>query len=298
MNRSRSTPEHSERREPVLRLSEGAITWSSGASPAAARRIAARLLRKRNETRAIIVCVDMRQSTNLMLNVEDFDGYARVLAQWIAFAKQVTLHLGGWFDKFTGDGFLSFWEAERLDRKTYSAIFEFLHAINHNFLHEITRDIAHHAGALPAGFGIGTGVDVGKVLLSDLTPPKKFGVTIHHETSVDSTDLGLKPVTSSVTALGRAVVGAARLAEEADPYEILAGPQFGIPIEHDHRLLPAGTSVERVVVAVKNPFGEQSVFRLIPRDLDYELASHVPHLDARRRHSTMTPPDSSATLVK
>lgn len=263
---------------PIAPLSASAIANGTGRGQEEAERLSKRLIREENQVRAVVVCYDIRESTNLMLNLEDFNGYAIALAQWAATVKYTTTQAGGWFDKFTGDGVLAFWEVVDLNSSAYARVLNSVRSVCHTFMESMYTTVSHRAGSLPAGFGLAVGVDYGRVTLSDLSPPKGFTFHFHRSGTHEDVDLGLKPVTTSVTALGRPVVGAQRLSSAGLAYEILAGPQFAVPLEHDPRRIPPGFDIDRLVVDLKAPFGRQVTYRIRSQSVDRNLRRYFPHL--------------------
>lgn len=256
---------------------------SRGVGSQKARDLSVKLVTKENEARVAVLCFDIRNSTRLMLNSEDLNGYATELAKFVADVKTIVNQHGGWFDKFTGDGAIAFWVLDELTQEDFASILTgCVWSMENIWIHYIMPMISHTAGSLPAGFGLGTGIDYGRCLLSDLQPPANFGVNRVDSQTHKTTrfPVGGHPPTLSVTVLGRPVVGAVRLAEAADPFEILANPPFAVPLVHNHRLLPHGCRVSQRKVSLKEPIGDQIAYQIHMRNLDDELASHYPHLSA------------------
>ncbi len=58
---------------------------------------------------AIVIAGDIRRSTSLMKEAVSFQVYAQIINRFVTAIQIATRSCGGWFDKFTGDGFLAFW---------------------------------------------------------------------------------------------------------------------------------------------------------------------------------------------
>lgn len=57
----------------------------------------------------VVLAADIRRSTFLMREARDPNVFAGTLNRFISEAQGRIFHTGGWFDKFTGDGFLAYW---------------------------------------------------------------------------------------------------------------------------------------------------------------------------------------------
>ena len=56
-----------------------------------------------------VMAADIRESTTLMKEAIRFERFALVMDKFVSSVRLGIRRSGGWFDKFTGDGFLAFW---------------------------------------------------------------------------------------------------------------------------------------------------------------------------------------------
>ena len=61
---------------------------------------------------AIVLTADIRRSASILKESIDIQQYAKVLDDFVAEFRTVLSYHGGWFDKFTGDGFICYWLVE------------------------------------------------------------------------------------------------------------------------------------------------------------------------------------------
>ncbi len=165
-----------------------------------------------NRAYTFVVSLDIRKSTTVMLHYEDFNHYAATMAEFLCRLKDKCHELGGWFDKFTGDGALLFWTKEMeptskdIDQEFYrlaSKVLEFCDYSQNLFINEIKHKFMVSAGCIPEKYGLSIGVDYGSCILTDLPM-----LGINREV--------MKRATDNVTVLGRAVVGAVRMCSAAN----------------------------------------------------------------------------------
>ncbi len=220
--------------------------------------------------------MDIRQSTTFMLHVEDFDGYARIIANFIAFVKHTAAEKGGWFDKFTGDGALLFWTADSLSLKLLARILDFAVNIQHNFIEVTIPSFRVVAGCIPEKFGLSIGIDYGRCLVSNLAADQEF--------EVGGKPLPAETTQGSITVLGRAVVGAVRMVSAAGPHEILLNEGPGEFFYREWRKEgkeDTDTTIKRILVENKDLRGKQFAYRLDRRIIDEDLEKYYnPDADA------------------
>lgn len=79
------------------------------------------LIEKETRVPVTIAVCDIRGSTDLMRHSRSKGTYASIVTSFVEESKEIILSHGGWFDTFTGDGFVCFWipdayaEAESLN---------------------------------------------------------------------------------------------------------------------------------------------------------------------------------------
>src|SRR6266498_2619590 len=56
-----------------------------------------------------VMAADIRESTMLMKEAVRFELFARTMDKFVSAVRRGIGTPGGWFDKFTGDGFLAYW---------------------------------------------------------------------------------------------------------------------------------------------------------------------------------------------
>lgn len=194
----------------------------------------------RRSVDTIVLCVDIRSSTILMREALDHHRFADILTSFIGAAKNYIQNLGGWFDKFTGDGFLAYWptDSEQIQKHAKS-VSRFCGDTLRLFRDQISSDLKSNSRNFPSRAGISIGVDVGP--------------------------LHLMKVAGDLTIVGHPVVGAVRMVGMADPYEIFANVSVG------HRLVFNPTvavdlgvkCVERLIKPSKEYPDGQEVYRLV-----------------------------------
>ena len=239
------------------------------------------------------VCYVMKtcQSKDYPCNIEIKDNKGKV----------IPVQENGWFDKFTGDGVIVFWrlpdepypeeeyydlpedadyEQEKLklyNRKfneTVRVAIEFSIEVTKGFLEVALPDIRKTCGLLPADFGLSVGIDAGNCLLTELKPSRKCEdrfVKLGREREYNES---MEPVCPTVTVIGRAIIGANRMVQKAEPYEIIVnsypGSKLKEAMEDSKEKVGRGAkfSLERTVVCTKecNPV---EAYRVISGHLDH-----------------------------
>ena len=56
-----------------------------------------------------VMAADIRNSTSLMKEAIRFERFAFIMDKFVTAVRRGIRGPGGWFDKFTGDGFLAYW---------------------------------------------------------------------------------------------------------------------------------------------------------------------------------------------
>jgi len=73
-----------------------------------------------NPIRVIVLSADIRASTLLMKESMDFRQFAFAFSNLFTIAAEVLRAQRGWFDKFTGDGFLAYWVVDERHEADYA----------------------------------------------------------------------------------------------------------------------------------------------------------------------------------
>jgi len=157
-----------------------------------------------------VMAADIRGSTMLMKEAIRFERFAATMDRFVSTVRQGIGHYGGWFDKFTGDGFLAYWVVQSGHEEVYDERFvEAAGNIVHTattliglFHKRVLEDFRANSRNLPGNVGLSIGLDAGPGYL----------VTIAGE----------------LTVVGPPVVGAVRMVTAAsEPKEIIANVFLG-----------------------------------------------------------------------
>jgi class 3 adenylate cyclase len=153
-----------------------------------------------------VLAVDLRKSTELLANLDPMR-FAFRMHQFVNQARIAIRDGGGWFDKFTGDGFLAYWIEDLRETDEYHVfspvIFDdAIPGILDVFTSFVLPLLEEEANSeLPAGFGMGLGLEAGVAVLVE--------------------------VAGDMTILGMPVVDAVRMVSVAEPGEVLCDEMIG-----------------------------------------------------------------------
>src|ERR671918_3212699 len=70
-----------------------------------------------------VMAADIRESTMLMKEAVRFERFAYIMDKFVSSVRQGITKSGGWFDKFTGDGFLAYWLVQSASKEEYDESF-------------------------------------------------------------------------------------------------------------------------------------------------------------------------------
>ena len=112
-------------------ISADAIKRSTGLDAKSAKAVAKNIYRIGNQNNygeVVVVTLDIRKSSIVLVNLEDFEVYSNVITDYVCYVLKkcqsddfkcqvefkdddgkITQQECGWFDKFTGDGVIVFW---------------------------------------------------------------------------------------------------------------------------------------------------------------------------------------------
>jgi class 3 adenylate cyclase len=162
-----------------------------------------------------VMAADIRESTVLMREAVRFELFARIMDKFVSAVRRGIGTPGGWFDKFTGDGFLAYWVvqegADRDDaqQRFVEAAGNLAHTANELialFHSRVLEDFRRNSRNLSDGVGLSIGLDAGPAFLVEIA--------------------------GELTVVGPPVVGAVRMVTAAaGPREIVANVYLG---EHLH----------------------------------------------------------------
>jgi class 3 adenylate cyclase len=164
---------------------------------------------------------DIRKSTFLMKESISSKRFAQITRDFMKAVRDAASKNDGWFDKFTGDGFIIYWiyGDEANQQKYISQILSFSDALLSVFP-EVMNEYRTNSTNFPADTGLSLGVDSGLCTL------------------VNIEDLNL---------IGPPVVGASRMVTEAEPFEVLFNVSIGVWLNKDKERLAEdyGICIER-----------------------------------------------------
>ena len=161
-----------------------------------------------------VMAADIRESTTLMKEAVRFQDFARIMDKFVSAVRRGIGTPGGWFDKFTGDGFLAYWVVQQGPEEEYQRRFvEAAGNLAHTayelvelFHARVLEDFRRNSRNLSDGVGLSIGLDAGPGFLVEIG--------------------------GELTVVGPPVVGAVRMVTAAaEPREIVANVYLG---EHLH----------------------------------------------------------------
>src|ERR671933_3006391 len=180
-----------------------------------------RLVKTGDQVGIHVLVGDIRKSTFLMKESISSKRFAQITRDFMKAVRDTASKNEGWFDKFTGDGFIIYWiyGGEANQQKYIPQILSFCDALLSIFP-EVMNEYRTNSTNFPAGTGLSLGVDSGLCTL------------------VNIEDLNI---------IGPPVVGASRMVTEADPYEVLFNVSTGSWLNKDKDRLAKdyGICIER-----------------------------------------------------
>jgi class 3 adenylate cyclase len=144
---------------------------------------------------AIVLTVDIRRSSCVLKESIDIPQYARILDDFVAEFRTVLHYHGGWFDKFTGDGFICYWLVEQSFAERMETVLDFCCSVMNNFRGYYYPAFVANMRNEPAGIGLSIGVDAGPCYLT--------------------------PIVGDLTIIGSPIVGSVRMCDTCPPYHLL-----------------------------------------------------------------------------
>ena len=143
---------------------------------------------------AIVLPVDIRRSSSVLKESIDIPQYARILDDFVAEFRTVLHYHGGWFDKFTGDGFICYWLVENSFAERMETVLDFCCSVMDNFRTYYYPAFVSNMRNEPAGIGLSIGVDAGPCYLT--------------------------PIVGDLTIIGSLIVGSVRMCDSCPPYHL------------------------------------------------------------------------------
>jgi class 3 adenylate cyclase len=156
-----------------------------------------------------VMAADIRESTTLMKEAVRFERFAQVMDKFVSSVRQGIRRSGGWFDKFTGDGFLAYWILQPGRTEDYE-----------ERLVQTTGDVAHTANILIALFHR-------RVLEDFRSNSRNLSAGVGLSMGLDAGPGYIVKIADELTIVGSPVVGAVRMVNAAGAREILANVYLG-----------------------------------------------------------------------
>jgi class 3 adenylate cyclase len=156
-----------------------------------------------------VMAADIRNSTSLMKEAIRIETFAFIMDKFVTAVRRGIRAPGGWFDKFTGDGFLAYWIVQspesEYDERFVEAAGNMVHSAHTlvDFFHRLVlEDFRSNSRNIPDGVGLSMGLDAGPGYLVQIG--------------------------GELTVVGPPVVGAVRMVTAAtEPREIIANVFLG-----------------------------------------------------------------------
>jgi class 3 adenylate cyclase len=186
---------------------------------------------------AIVVVGDLRMSTLVLKEAVQPSVFARFIVGFTEAVRALANASGGWFDKFTGDGFVAFWIPPRNRPVDLGTVPDFCRTVL-SAADSLLASLRRNSRNFPAGAGLSIGIDAGPC---ELVRVGEF-----------------------VTLVGSPIVGATRMVEGAAAHQTILNVYLGSALERDTVLLEsAGIRLDRKVVRTKEYPNGQEAFELV-----------------------------------
>jgi class 3 adenylate cyclase len=188
---------------------------------------------------AAVVVGDLRMSAFVLKEAVRPALYARFIIGFTEAVRSLANARQGWFDKFTGDGFVAFWLEQPGASPGVTLVPPFCQALM-PAAETLISNLRRNSRNFPVGVGLSLGVDSGPC--------------------------ELVKVGDSLTVVGSPIVGATRMVSCARARQTLVNVYLGEALEHaQDRFLDAGVRVERTSVKTKEYPEGQEAFEQIGR---------------------------------
>lgn len=155
-----------------------------------------RAIADREPIEAIVLTADIRRSSSLLKESIDTLQFATILDDFVGEFRTVLCYHNGWFDKFTGDGFICYWLVENSFASHMETVLAFSATVMENFRRYYYPAFVSNLRNIPSGVGLSIGIDAGPCHVA--------------------------PIAGDLTLVGPPIVGAVRMADAArGPYELI-----------------------------------------------------------------------------
>jgi class 3 adenylate cyclase len=213
---------------------------------------------------ADVVVGDLRMSAIVLKEAVKTSLYARFIIGFTEAVRSLANGSGGWFDRFTGDGFIAYWVRPAGDDTGTADVPEFCRAVL-PAAESLIANLRRNSRNFPVGVGLSLGADSGPC--------------------------ELVLVGGALTLVGGPIVGATRMVAGAEANRTLVNVYLGERFERDgKRLAEAGIRVERTSVSTKEYPQGQVAYELLFSQLSTGSDPSVPGVGNRRGQSPPSTP--------
>lgn len=186
---------------------------------------------------AVVVVGDLRMSSLVLKEAIQPSLFARFIVGFTEAVRGLANASGGWFDKFTGDGFVAFWIPPKSSPVDATNIPEFCRTVL-SAADALLSNLRRNSRNFPAGTGLSIGIDAGPC--------------------------ELVRVGELVTLVGSPIVGASRMVAGAAAHQTILNIHFGSALEREASTLASdGIRLVRTVVRTKEYPEGQEAFELV-----------------------------------
>jgi class 3 adenylate cyclase len=186
---------------------------------------------------AVVVVGDLRMSSLVLKEAIQPSLFARFIVGFTEAVRGLANASGGWFDKFTGDGFVAFWIPPKSNPVDATNIPEFCRTVL-SAADALLSNLRRNSRNFPAGTGLSIGIDAGPC--------------------------ELVRVGELVTLVGSPIVGASRMVAGAAARQTILNIYFGSALEREASSLATdGIRLVRTVVRTKEYPEGQEAFELV-----------------------------------
>ena len=161
-----------------------------------------RAIVERSAIETIVLTADIRRSAGILKESIDVLQYASVLDDFVGEFRTVLSYHGGWFDKFTGDGFICYWLVEKTFAEHLDTVLHFSASVMEHFRTYYYPAFVANMRNVPSGIGLSVGVDAGPCHIT--------------------------PIAGDLTIVGSPIVGSVRMnSAAAEPYQMVLNAYAG-----------------------------------------------------------------------
>jgi class 3 adenylate cyclase len=150
---------------------------------------------------ALVLTADIRRSASVLKESIDVAEYARLLNDFVGEFRTVLSFHGGWYDKFTGDGFICYWLPEGRFVDTMQTVLDFSCSVMESFKTYYYPAFLANMRNIPANIGLSIGIDAGPCYLT--------------------------PIVGDLTLIGAPIVGSVRMSGNSGPYHLMLNAHPG-----------------------------------------------------------------------